>query len=202
MAFTTVPTVATGDLWSAANHNTYIKDNFSAIFVGTTAGDIDYYTSATTKSRLAAVNGGVLKSSGSAPSWLAMGTSFRVLTANTTTNEPQWSSIVNYRQGGSATDWQNGGSTNQTITDGIMQIGVTSITTDAGGLGTATVTFTLPFATGKRPFLIGSVCNDGIGYWTITFTNITVTTTVINVKRVDAGVSTVLVNWMALGSWT
>jgi hypothetical protein len=30
MAYTPVPTVATGDLWSAANHNSYIRDNFAA----------------------------------------------------------------------------------------------------------------------------------------------------------------------------
>ena len=31
MAFTTVPTVNTSDLWTAGNHNTYIKDNFDFI---------------------------------------------------------------------------------------------------------------------------------------------------------------------------
>ena len=30
MGYSIVPTVATGDLWTAANHNTYIKDNFAA----------------------------------------------------------------------------------------------------------------------------------------------------------------------------
>lgn len=30
MAYTPVPTVSTGDLWTAADHNTYIKDNFAA----------------------------------------------------------------------------------------------------------------------------------------------------------------------------
>lgn len=32
MAYTAVPTVTTGELWTAANHNTYIKDNMTAIF--------------------------------------------------------------------------------------------------------------------------------------------------------------------------
>jgi hypothetical protein len=72
MAYTTVPTVATGDTWSAANHNTYIKDNFAAVWPGTTAGDMDYYTSATAKSRLAiGTSGTVLTSSGTAPQWSA-----------------------------------------------------------------------------------------------------------------------------------
>ena len=30
MAYTRVPTVAVGDLWTAANHNAYVKDNFAA----------------------------------------------------------------------------------------------------------------------------------------------------------------------------
>ncbi len=30
MAYNPVPTVATGDLWTASNHNTYIRDNFAA----------------------------------------------------------------------------------------------------------------------------------------------------------------------------
>jgi hypothetical protein len=29
MAYSAVPSVSTGDLWTAANHNTYIRDNFS-----------------------------------------------------------------------------------------------------------------------------------------------------------------------------
>ena len=52
MAYSAVSLVATGDLWTAANNNTYLKDNMAATWVGTTAGDVDYYTSATTKTRL------------------------------------------------------------------------------------------------------------------------------------------------------
>ena len=31
MSYTTVPTVSTGDTWTAANHNTYIRDNFTDV---------------------------------------------------------------------------------------------------------------------------------------------------------------------------
>jgi hypothetical protein len=55
MAYNAVPTVATGDTWSAANHNTYIRDNFAAgvpdIF--TAAGDIAYATAANAATPLA-----------------------------------------------------------------------------------------------------------------------------------------------------
>jgi len=32
MAYTAVPTVSTGDTWTAANHNQYIRDNFAATY--------------------------------------------------------------------------------------------------------------------------------------------------------------------------
>ena len=55
MAYTALPTKSTGDLWTAADHNTYIKDNFAAgvpdIF--TTKGDIAVATAADTATRLA-----------------------------------------------------------------------------------------------------------------------------------------------------
>lgn len=55
MAYTPLSTVATGDLWTAANHNTYVKDNFAAgvpdLF--TTAGDTVYASGADAAARLA-----------------------------------------------------------------------------------------------------------------------------------------------------
>jgi len=72
MAYSVVPLVATGDLWTAANHNTYLRDNMSAIWVGTTAGDTDYYTGAANKSRLALGTAGQIKrvnAAATAPMW-------------------------------------------------------------------------------------------------------------------------------------
>lgn len=75
MAFGTVPLVATSDSWTASQHNTYIRDNMAAIWVGTTAGDMDYYTSATAKSRLAIGTANqLLQSTGSAPAWADLST--------------------------------------------------------------------------------------------------------------------------------
>lgn len=54
MAYNAVPTVATGDPWTAANHNTYIRDNFAAgvpdIF--TTKGDLAVASAANAAGRL------------------------------------------------------------------------------------------------------------------------------------------------------
>lgn len=79
MAKSTVPLVATSDSWTASQHNTYIRDNIEAIWVGTTAGDTDYYTSATAKSRLAIGTAyQINRSTGSAPAWADLST----ITAN------------------------------------------------------------------------------------------------------------------------
>lgn len=54
MAYSAVPTISTNDPWTAANHNTYLRDNFIAgvpdIF--TTDGDLAYATGANAASRL------------------------------------------------------------------------------------------------------------------------------------------------------
>jgi hypothetical protein len=74
MAYNAVPTVATSDSWTASQHNTYIKDNFAAIWVGTSAGDLDYYTSGATKARLEkpSVDSLLKMGSGGTPSWHPM----------------------------------------------------------------------------------------------------------------------------------
>lgn len=70
MSFNNGFTAVTGATYTAAQYNTYVRDNFTAIWVGTTAGDLDYYTSATAKTRLAIGTAGkILMSTGSAPSW-------------------------------------------------------------------------------------------------------------------------------------
>ncbi|MHB0922613.1 MAG: hypothetical protein ACYC3H_01435 [Bellilinea sp.] len=72
MAYNPVPTVATGDLWTASNHNTYIRDNFAVgvpdIF--TNAGDLVYGTGVNAAARRAiGSNGQVLTVSGGLPVW-------------------------------------------------------------------------------------------------------------------------------------
>ena len=55
MAYSVVPTVSTGDSWTAANHNTYVKDNFaaSAPDLFTTKGDLAVAAGADTANRFA-----------------------------------------------------------------------------------------------------------------------------------------------------
>jgi len=97
MAYSVVPLVAVGDLWTAANQNTYLKDNMAAVWVGTTAGDVDYYTGAANKARVAASNGGIFISGAAAPSWLPIGAGGGLLTENGTI--PSWLALGTAGQG-------------------------------------------------------------------------------------------------------
>ena len=69
MAYTAPYTFTALELLTAAKMNA-IQANISALWVGTTAGDMDYYTSSSAKSRLAIGTAGqILTSTGSAPAW-------------------------------------------------------------------------------------------------------------------------------------
>lgn len=82
MAFNNSFTAVTGATYTAAQYNTHVRDNFTAIWVYTTAGDISYATSATTLQRLGiGAVGSVLGSSGSAPRWVD-GTRYIVMQLN------------------------------------------------------------------------------------------------------------------------
>lgn len=72
MGYSAVPTVAPGDAWSAAQHNTYVRDNFAAIWKGQAAGDLDWYISNSAKDRLAkpAVDSVLTMGAAGTPSWL------------------------------------------------------------------------------------------------------------------------------------
>lgn len=76
--YTALPTVSTGDLWTAANHNLYIRDNFAMTFVGMTTdqGDMAYSTS--DEHTLA---------------MLSIGTAYQVLTVNSGATAPEWTSM-------------------------------------------------------------------------------------------------------------
>ena len=70
MAFNNSFTAITGATYTAAQYNTYTRDNLTAIWVYTTAGDIAYATGATTLARLGiGSNYKVVRSNGSAPTW-------------------------------------------------------------------------------------------------------------------------------------
>lgn len=77
MSYNAVPTSVTGDFWTAANNNTYIRDNFKAgipdIFAA--AGDIGYATAANAASALPVGNARErlqVNAAGTAPEWSSL----------------------------------------------------------------------------------------------------------------------------------
>lgn len=94
MSITTVPSVVTGQTYSAANYNTQVRDNINGIWVLTTAGDMLYATGASAANRLALVVGGVMYGGASAPAWLAKPSSDDSVLKNTSAGVPSWLGIT------------------------------------------------------------------------------------------------------------
>jgi len=72
MAFDNNFTAVTGQTYTASQYNTHTRDNFDALWVYTTAGDLVYATSATTLTRLALGSAGqslIVNAGGTAPTW-------------------------------------------------------------------------------------------------------------------------------------
>jgi hypothetical protein len=70
MAFTAPRTWTATELVTAAMMNTHVRDNLNALWVGTTAGDMDYYSSATAKARIGiGALGQVLTPQAGVPVW-------------------------------------------------------------------------------------------------------------------------------------
>lgn len=72
MAYTTTTTAVTGGSLSAAQWNSGVRDNFTAVWVYTTVGDIAYATSSSTLARL------------------AKGAAYKVLRMNSGATAPEW----------------------------------------------------------------------------------------------------------------
>jgi len=71
MTYSPVPTVVTGDTWTASQHNTYIRDNFAALHPYTARGDIAYRDNAGNIARLALGSATqCLKSHGGDPTYM------------------------------------------------------------------------------------------------------------------------------------
>ena len=193
MAFDNSYTAVTGATYTASDYNTYTKGNFSAVWVGTTAGDLDYYTSATAKSRLALTAGGVLVAGASAPQWEA-GSAFQLLMSNGS-SPAEFSSLVYRRQGGNASNWQTAGTTTYTPTAPKVQAGVKSISINTTG----TVTITYPVTFTNRPVVFISI-NCGSGSITHQVTDDSVSGFTVNCRDVvTSGAITADVNWLAIG---
>jgi hypothetical protein len=180
MAWTTPKTWAALEVVTAAMLNEQISANMNAIWVGTNAGDMEYYSSATAKTRIAkGAAGQFLKSDGSLPAWGA---------------------VVGNRQGGNATDWNTPGITNYTPTNVIIQCGSGSIA--SYGDSVLVVAPTFPVAFSAKPIAVGSVvAADSGGDMIIDCTGTTTTQAGFALHEPGGGVisGTWTVFWIAIG---
>jgi len=145
MAFTTVATAVTGQTYTAANYNTYVRDNLAAVWVFTTAGDLIYATAANTANRLGLVTNGVLYGGAAAPAWLALGSAYQGLRVNATTNGVEYGMPPFAMASFSSTAGSTNASTSATFSD------IPNSSATITPLVTSTV------------FVIGSIVNYGLG---------------------------------------
>ena len=185
MSLTTYRTWIYGELVTAAMLNQQIRDNGNAIWVGTTAGDMDYYTGATGKARI------------------PKGTAGQVLKMNSGATAPEWgnSGGVVKRQGGSATDWSTPGTTNYVPTASKIQVGVVAITI-TNDWNNASITF--PEAFTYTPIALchfSGGTGESIAY-PITTRIVDLTNASMDIAvRTGAGTDwTFYIHWIAIGS--
>jgi hypothetical protein len=198
MAYSSMTTRAAGYVVKAATDWNVMIANFNAIWVGTTAGDLDYYTSATAKSRLALTVGGLLYGGASAPAWLAPGAVNNFL--RSTGGSLGWSPLVYQRQGGSSTIWTSPGTTGYTPTATVIQVGYVSIAVSSGGTNSAAITY--PTAFTQRPAIFLTTEQTGaLGTtWALGHTDDTVNGFTLHLKFTSTSqTGTYTCGWLAIG---
>lgn len=181
MAYNAVPTVNTGDLWTAANHNTYIKDNFAA-------GVPDIFT---TKGDLAVASGA------DAAARLAVGSNGQFVRANSAaTNGVDWRSHVAERQGGSASDWGAQGNNNYTPTAAKIEVGCIRWTGGAASSGNVAITF--PEAFSGTPVILAT-CLSSNGNVMVTIVHTAGTGFTLYWANASGTSTTKDFQWLAIG---
>ena len=133
MARNAIPAYVTNQTITAAHGNTYWRDNEAAHWVGTTAGDVDYYTGAANKSRL------------------AIGAAGQFQKVNAGAIAPEWFRFLD-REGAHATDWSQQGTTDYVPAAWKLQAGEAQMVI-APAADTATVTITYPVAFSDKPLV-------------------------------------------------
>jgi hypothetical protein len=180
MSFSSMTTRAAGYVVKAATDWNVMIANFAALWVGTTAGDMDYYDSATSKTRIAI---------GAADTF-----------ARSSGSVPAWGPLVKCRQGGSSTIWTSPGTTSYTPTATVIQTGVVSITVSSGGQNNVLITYPVAFA--QRPAIFLSSENTGAlaTVWTVGYTDDTVNGFYLHLKFVSTTqTGTYNCGWLAIG---
>lgn len=179
MAFNTVPTVAALDAWTSSQHNTYIKDNFAALWPYTTAGDTTYAASSSTLARLG----------------IGLANTFYTSDGSV----PSWAGLIFARQGGSSSVFTSPGTTTYTNTRSKLQMGYGSVTVSAGA-GTLNVTYPSAYsATRPAIFLSCDISTSETYTWSLGHSNDTLTGFRIELKFAGSVAGSYSVGWLAIG---
>lgn len=226
MSFDNSYTAVTGATYQASDFNTGVKGNFTAIWVGSAPGDMDYYTSATAKSRLALTTGGLLYGGASAPAWLALtaggllygGASAPAWLANVAggllyggasapaylakgTSRQLLRAGASYPEYGSLVYRRQGGDASNWQTAGASNYTPTLGDMQVGSISvtagsTAAVTYPVAFA--QRPVIMLSV-NASSGWYEAHWSDDSVSGFTIRLSPLDGGSGAKVVNWLAIG---
>ena len=196
MAYTTPRTWTYGETVTEAQFNEQIRDNFNALWVGTTAGDMDYYTSSTTKARLA----GGTANAGKFIRQVAGGTALEYANGGG----------ISSRQGGSADNWSIPGTVNYEISESLlMQTGVCQLSFAGANYAAALAHVTFGTEFSKIPIILlswGAKAGPSSHIESVyTYDNgaaYTTTTAGFYVDGVSAAActATLYVKWLAIGA--
>jgi hypothetical protein len=184
MTFHTPRDWTTGEQVTEQMLDEQIKDNLNEIWKGSANGDLDYYTSSTSKTRLPiGSTGQILKPSGGVP---------------------VWGSILTSVQGYNNTDWgSTGGSVNFVPTQAILQIGTAQVVFSSQVTASKVITFQTAFSIAPKIFI---TINDQNVSFTPLYSKSSISVSGFTVScwsiypTPGAIVSgTVLVDWLAIG---
>ena len=180
MGYSVVPTVATGDLWTASNHNTYIRDNFAAgvpaLFTG--VGSMVYGSGVRSATELLIG---------------AQGKLLKVLSSGL----PGWGGPQIKRTGGSTINWTTIGSTPYIPDDILVHMGLVAINNIANNTK-GSVSAIFPSAFAGTPMVFCTV-QEGNGS-AADVNSISTTQANINILNKTGVTISAVVFWMAIGS--
>lgn len=200
MAYTSGFTAVSGATFTAAQYNTYVRDNFTAVWVWTTAGDIVYATSATALARLGKpASIGVLSMNASGvPSWLVSSNAHSFLRWDG--SAMSFAPLIYKRQGGSSTVWTSPGTTNYTPTRTKPQLGYIGVTVSSGA-GTKDITYPEAYTTERPAIFFTMEWTTFSPGFSIGHSNDTLTGFRIELKFDSSVSGTYTVGWKAEGGY-
>lgn len=181
MGYSVVPTVASGDLWTAANHNMYIRDNFAAGVpaVFSAAGDLPYAPAALQTGRIPIGE---------------LGEVLKVLNSGI----PGWGGPKITRMGQSGSDWGLDGSTVYTPDKILIQMGAFHIN-DIASQSSKSGYFLFSPAFAGTPLVFTTLRQSQFEVLNL-ITNVSSSQLSFLASNSTGSTHSIVVNWLAIGS--